>query len=211
MEVAILACRVVCISRSLAAGGEEVGLTVAKELGFRYADEKIIIRAAEKAGVSPELVADAERTPSLIARILESMARTPPSPEGWFGAAILPPNTRPDYESLIEKVVRETANEGNVVIVAHGASLTLGDLRGVLRVLVTASPAVRSERLVREAKLDEQAAKKAVDESDHQRREYLQRFHNVRRELPTHYDLVINTDVLTVPLAAGLIASAAKG
>ena len=206
-----MACRVVCISRSLAAGGEEVGLTVAKELGFRYADEEIIIRAAKKAGVSQELVADAERTPSLIARILESMARTPPSPEGWIGAAILPSNTRPDYESLIEKVVRETANEGNVVIVAHGASITLGDLRGVLRVLVTASPAVRSERLVREAKLDEQAAKKAVDESDHQRREYLRRFYKVRQELPTHYDLVVNTDSLASPLAARLIVSAAKG
>jgi hypothetical protein len=206
-----MACRVVCISRSLAAGGEEVGLTVAKELGFRYADEEIIIRAAKKAGVSQELVADAERTPSLIARILESMARTPPSPEGWSGTAILPSNTTTDYGSLIEKVVRETANEGNVVIVAHGASITLGDLRGVLRVLVTASPAVRSERLVREAKLDEQAAKKAVDESDRQRREYLRRFYKVRQELPTHYDLVVNTDSLASPLAARLIVSAAKG
>jgi cytidylate kinase len=70
---------------------------------------------------------------------------------------------------------------------------------------------VRAERLAHESKLDEQAAKKAVDESDRQRREYLRRFHNVRQELPTHYDLVINTDVLIVPLAAGLIVSAARG
>ena len=204
-------CRVICVSRSLGSGGEEIGRTVAKELGFRYADEEIIVRAAEKAGVSPETVAEVEHTPGLIARILESIARTPPSPEGWSGAAILPPNTRPDYESLIEKVVRETANEGNVVIVAHGASITLGDLRGVLRVLVTASPAVRSERLVRDAKLDKQAARKAIDESDHQRREYLRRFYKVRQELPTHYDLVVNTDSLASPLAARLIVSAAKG
>ena len=206
-----MTCRVVSISRSLGAGGEEIGRTVAKELGFRYADEEIITGAAEKAGVTPETVAQAEHTPSLIARILESIARTPPSPEGWTGAAILPPNTSPDYESLIEKVVRETANEGNVVIVAHGASIPLGDLRGVLRVLVTGSPEVRAERLAREAKLDEQAAKKAIDESDHQRREYLRRFYNVRQELPTHYDLVVNTDILASPLAARLIAGAAKG
>jgi cytidylate kinase len=147
----------------------------------------------------------------LIARILESMARTPPSPEGWSGAAILPSNIRPDYESLIEKVVRETANEGNVVIVAHGASISLGDLTSVLRVLVTASPTVRAERLVREAKLDEQAARKAIDESDHQRREYLRRFYKIRQELPTHYDLVVNTDSLASPLAARLIVGAANG
>ena len=202
---------VICISRSLGSGGEEIGRIVAGELGFRYADEEIVTRAAEKAGVTPGTIAQAEHTPSLIARILESMARTPPSPEGWSGAAILSPNIRPDYESLIEKVVRETANEGNVVIVAHGASITLGDLRGVLRVLVTASPAVRSERLVSEAKLDERAARKAIDESDDQRREYLRRFYKVRQELPTHYDLVVNTDSLASPLAARLIVSAAKG
>ncbi len=206
-----MSCRVICISRSLGASGEEIGRRVAKELEFRYADEEIIIKAAEKAGVSPETVAQAEHTPSLIARILESMARTPPTPEGWSGAAILPSNSMLDYGSLIEKVVRETANEGDVVIVAHGASIPLGDLSGVLRVLVTASPAVRVERLAHESKLDEQAAKKAVVESDRQRREYLRRFHNVRTELPTHYDLVINTDVLTVPLATRLIVSAAKG
>ncbi len=107
--------------------------------------------------------------------------------------------------------MRETANEGSVVIVAHAASIPLGDLTGVLRVLVTASPAVRAERLVSQANLDEQAAKKAVEESDHQRREYLRRFYKVRQEFPTQYDLVVNTDSLASPLAARLIVSAAKG
>jgi cytidylate kinase len=203
--------KVICISRSLGSGGEEIGRIVAKELAFRYADEEIIIRAAEKADVSPETVAQAEHTPSLIARILESMARTPPSPEGWSGTAILPSNTTTDYGSLIERVVRETAIEGDVVIVAHGASVPLAEIEGVLRVLVTASPAVRAERLAHESKLDEQAAKIAVDESDRQRREYLRRFYKVRQELPTHYDLVVNTDSLASPLAARLIVSAAKG
>ncbi len=184
---------------------------VAKELGFRYADEEIIIKAAEKAGVSPETVAQAERTPSLIARVLESMARTPPSPEGWSGAAILPPDTTLDYESLIEKVVRETANEGDVVIVAHGAGVPLADTEGLLRVLVTASPEVRVKRHGSDSGLEESAAKKAIEESDRQRREYLKRFYEVGRELPTHYDLVVNTDALTVPLAAQLVVSAAKG
>jgi cytidylate kinase len=76
---------------------------------------------------------------------------------------------------------------------------------------VTASPRVRAERLGREAKVEAAEAKKTVAESDRQRKEYLRRFYNVRQELPTHYDLVINTDVLTVPQAAKLVVSAAKG
>jgi cytidylate kinase len=211
LEVTVVSTRVVCISRSLAAGGEEIGRRVARELGLRFADEEIIVRAAEKAGVSPELVAEAEHTSSLITRILEYMGQTPVDPVGWSASAVLQAPTKTSYHGLIERMVRETANEGDVVIVAHGASVPLVGTKGLLRVLVTASPRVRAERLAREVKVDAAEAKKAIAESDRQRKEYLRRFYNVRQELPTHYDLVINTDVLTLPQAARLVVSAAKG
>ncbi len=97
------------------------------------------------------------------------------------------------------------------MIVAHGASVPLAEMEGVLRVLVTASAGVRVERHASDAGLEEAAAKKSIEESDRQRREYLRRFYEVGRELPTHYDLVVNADVLSVRLAARLVASAAKG
>jgi cytidylate kinase len=86
----------------------------------------------------------------------------------------------------------------------------LAGTSGVLRVLVTASPEVRAGRLAQEANLSDTAAKKALAESDRQRKEYLRRFYSLGSELPTHYDLVVNTDVLTVPLATRLIVSAAR-
>ena len=204
-------CRVICISRSLGAGGEEVGRMVATELGFRYADEEIIVTAAERAGVSPDTVAQVERTPRLIERILESMARTPPDPEGWSGAALAASTDRSVYEGLIERVIREAASEGNVVIVAHGASVPLAGSKGVLRVLVTGSREPRVKRVAEREGLADAPAKNAVTESDRQRKDYLRRFYGVGHELPTHYDLVVNTDVLALPLAAKLIVSAAKG
>lgn len=205
-----MTCRVVCISRSLGAGGEEIARIVAKKLGFRYTDEEIIIRAAEQAGVSPKSAAQAEQTPGLIARILEAMASSP-DVVGWSSYAALPSQAEPAYEGLFERVIRETAKAGNVVIVAHGASVPLAGMSGLLRVFVTASPAVRAERLAGEGNLDEGRAKKAIQDSDRQRRDYLRRFYDVRQELPTHYDLVVNTDSLTLPQAAQLIVSAAKG
>ena len=205
-----MACRVITISRSLAAGGEEIGRIVAGELGFRYTDEEIIVRAAEKAGVSPETVAQVEHTPGLIVRVLESIASTP-DPVGWSSYPALPSHALPAYEGLLERVVRETAKEGKVVIVAHAASIPLAGTSGLLRVSVTASPAVRAERLARGGDLDASQARKAIGDSDRQRREYLRRFYNVRQEIPTHYDLVVNTDVLTLPQAARVIVSAAKG
>ncbi len=208
-----MACSVVAISRSLGAGGEEIGRGVARELGFRCADEEIIARAAEEAGVSPETVAQVEHTPALITRILEAMGRAPTDPadpQGWLASATLVPERASHYEDLIERVVRETAKEGNVVILAHGASIGLAGMDGLLRVFVTASPDVRAGRVAQGAGVGVEDAKKAVKDSDRERRDYLHRFYGVREEGPTHYDLVINTDALTVPQAVQLIVGAAR-
>lgn len=205
-----MACRVICISRFMGAGGEEIGRTVAQDLGFRYADDEIITRAAETAGVTPETIAEIEHAPGLALRILAGMARIAADTQAWTSYLALLAETSPSYQRLIEQVIRETANAGDVVIVAHGASIPLAGMGGLLRVLVTAAPATRAERLAREAGLIEREARKAVQESDRQRRDYLRRFYAVRQELPLHYDLVINTDALAPAGAAQVVLSAAK-
>ena len=48
-----------------------------------------------------------------------------------------------------------------------------------------------------------------MKESDAGRRDYLKRFYKIDEELPTHYDLIVNTDVLSVEQAADLISRAA--
>ena len=100
-----MTCSVITISRTLAAGGEEIGFTAAMELGFRYADEEIIVRAAETAGVSPQTVAAIEHTPGLVTRILEAMARAPADPEGAAYPAFIG-ESREGYQGLIERVIQ---------------------------------------------------------------------------------------------------------
>jgi cytidylate kinase len=204
-----MASRVVCVSRTLGAGGEEVARLVADALGFRFVDDEIILRAAESAGVSPETVAQAESTPSLITRIVESLGKAPLADPGMM--VLQPTPSSPSYTKLIERVIRQTADEGNVVIVAHGASIPLAGEDGVLRILVTASPEVRAQRLATNGAGDERAAKKAVEDSDRERGKFLQRFYGVNHEHPTHYDLTINTDAIGAPRVAQLVAQAARG
>ena len=52
-------------------------------------------------------------------------------------------------------------------------------------------------------------AAREVKGSDAARRDYLKRFYGIDAELPTHYDLVVNTDVLSIDQAADLITHAA--
>jgi len=202
-----MGCKVISISRALAAGGEEIGRDVASRLGFRFVDDEIVAHAAQQAGVSPETIEKVERTPPLIDRILKYIG-TVPVDSGAFVPA--PSQHSPAFEAFIEQVIRQTAAQGDVVIVAHAASIPLAGTTGLLRVLITGSPEARGSRLAASLSTDESKAKKAISDSDRERRDYLQRFYNVREEQPTHYDIVLNTDVLSFSTAADLIVAAAQ-
>ena len=202
-------CRVIAISRTLGAGADEVGELAATKLGFRYVNNQVIDWAAERAGVSPTTIEKTEHTPPLIERILQYLGNA--GVEAGH-AAYVPPPVEPSasYERLIERVIRETAAAGDVVIVAHGASIPLAGSPGLLRVFVTASPDIRALRMSQEAGVKESDAAKMIDRSDRERREFLQRFYEVKEELPTRYDIVINTDLIAKETAADLIVEAAR-
>jgi cytidylate kinase len=199
---------VISISRAMAAGGDDVARAVAEKMGFRFIDDEIIEVAADKAGVSPSTIASVERTPSLIDRILKHLGNNPiEAGHGAYVPVVL--NASESYEGLIAQVIRETAQAGKVVILAHGASIALRDVPGVFRALVTGSPEVRAARYGRDRGLKDSDALKEIDKSDRARREFLQRLYNVHHELPSHYDIVVNTDRIALNAAAGLIATAA--
>lgn len=110
--------------------------------------------------------------------------------------------------SLIQASIRRTAAAGRAVIVAHAASIALADNESIVRVLVTGSPETRTRRLAEEEQIDENEAAGRIDRSDRGRADYIKRFYGVERELPSHYDLVVNTDRLSSENAAALILEA---
>ena len=209
---------VVCISRTTAAGGENVGQVVAQRLGFRYVDEQIIELAAQQAQVEPALVAKAEHRQPLLQRLLEKMTMGGQLAGSVSRATGVPVVASPapdrayanDLRMMIRAAIHEVAGAGQVVIVAHAASMALGSTEGVLRVLVTASTHTRIRRVVEFERIIEAEAERRIAASDRERQEYFQRFYQLHQELPTHYDLVINTDVLTAAQAASVILAAAQ-
>jgi cytidylate kinase len=204
---------VICISHETGAGGNEVGRLVAEQLGFRYVDEELVARAAAKGGVEAGDIADEERRRSRLARILDEMALGSGA-EAWAMGGFVPPvagavPTSDELRGFVREAIEETAAQGNAVIVAHAASHAIGPREDALRVLITASPQTRASRLAETEGLDASGAARAVKDADAARADYLRRFHDVRDELPTHYDLVLNTDMLPLERVASLISSAA--
>jgi cytidylate kinase len=216
-----MSARVICLSRTLGAYGVEIGKTVADRLGFRYVDEEIVIKAAQKENLDPNEVAAVEVRKPFLQRLLEAMDRTAvlesiaASPENpgvitYSPDLALPLHTPSDYRELIVETIHETADQGKVVIVAHAAAMALGARPDTLRVLITGSLETRARRIAAVTEMDEQEAIRATKDSDSQRRDYFKRFYKLSEELPTHYDLVVNTDTLTPGQAVDAILSAAR-
>lgn len=212
-----MAYRVVCISYVMAGGGEPIGQLLAERLGFRYVDSEIIALAAERAGLEPAVVRDVEQHKGLLARLTDALIAPPTkvqsylSRHGYYaeGAPTQTPPPAEELRRLIQEAIFAIAERGNVVIVAHGASMALAGRPDVLRIHVTASVATRIARLWAPNKLiSEEEYAKAIAESDHQRAMYLARFYDIHEESPTRYDLVVNTDALGLEPAVAAIAGA---
>jgi cytidylate kinase len=206
--------RVICISRVTGAGGGEVGRMVADTLGYRLVDEEIIQQAAASGGVSVEELADTERRQKFLEGLVRNLAvggGAASLMHGGTGVVDLGSGADPkSLRALIQKSIQETAEQGDVVIVSHAASYALTGAADVLRVLVTASPETRAERLAQAESVDDKRATKAIADSDAQRAAYLKRFYSVGDELPTHYDLSLNSDSLTTQLMSDLVVRAAS-
>jgi cytidylate kinase len=205
--------RVICISRALHSGAEETAAQVAQQLGFRCVDEEIVARAAERQNLDPEQVADEERRKSFFAQLFEYIGRAGSLGGVEMVASPHPGGALPHSEDLrryIREAIVETAEQGNVVIVAHAASHALGARGDVLRVLVSGSSHARARRLAAAEGKSLPAALQSIEDSDAARADYLQRFYEVKGESPEHYDLIVSTDVLTPTQVAEVILAAAR-
>jgi cytidylate kinase len=201
--------RVVTVSHATGAGGSAVAHAVAAKLGFRYMDEDIIAVAAQKQGVDAALVADTERRKTFVERLIAGLAEAV-NPAAMGGGTLVTETVTPDasLRTLIIDAIRETADRGNAVIVSHGASIPLAGRADTLRVFVTASVDTRVRRVAQSGGTRDAA--RFVGDNDVARADYLQRFYDIEQELPTHYDLVINTDALSFDEAADIIAAVAR-
>ena len=207
--------RVICIARIQGAGGDDIGRMVADGLGYRLVDEEIVQRAAESEGIAVEELAEVERRRSVIDRLLESLALAGSSDAYMVGVApSVPPLTAMidprSLRALIQRSIHETADGGGVVIVSHAASYALAGRPDVLRVLVTASPATRLARIAEANGLDDKKATKAMESDDAGRADYLKKFYDVSQESPSHYDLVLNSDLLSADVISSIVTMAAR-
>jgi cytidylate kinase len=181
----------ITISRQLGSQGCEIARTAQSRLGCQLAWRDMINEAGRRAG-TPEIALDC----------IDEL--------GMFGMKI-PPQKRMLYKQAMEEVIRGLASQGNVIILGRAGQAILRDFPYVLHVRVTAPKMLRAERIAQKHGIPLPGALAQVEASDRTRRLYVKRFYNIRWDDPALYDLIINTEHISIETAAIMIAESVSG
>ena len=204
---------VITVTRQYASGGSEIGRLVVERLGdgWTLIDNEFVDQVAHRAGLSRDEVArHEERAPGLLERLARTLAVA--SPELFITTAALP-RVEEDEATIVqltERMIREAASEGRAVLVGRGAQALLAQRPDALHVYVVASKPWRMKLAVDRLGVDPARVGQLVEETDHQRDQYVKTYYGRHRQDPTVYDLVLNAEKLGIEGAAELVVAEAR-
>ena len=183
----------ITISRSLGSGGTEVGFLVARELGWRFCDRRILRQAAQAVGVpSATLRAQDEHFCGYLKQLLGYLAMA--SPETPY----TPPPDLPIYSKDLFEVERrimlKLVQAGPSVLVGRGGFFALKDYPAALHVRIRADLAYRVQFLLDRGKApDPLAAERAIKASDRDRGAFIRGISGQDWHDPKHFQLLLDT------------------
>jgi cytidylate kinase len=187
---------IVTMSHEMGAGGPEIGQQVAERLNYKYVDHELISETAHRYGLLEEK--------------LEHLDETKPSLFERFDA-----ETR-RYITAMQTALYEFAEQDRVVLMGRGGQWLLRGIPHVLRVRVMAPFELRVKRLATKLSgpMGEQPSQRTVTDmvrrDDTEKAGRMRYLYEVEVADPAMYDLVINTEKLSMAAAVELIAGAAR-
>ena len=183
---------IVTITHETGSGGPEIGIELAKRLGWRYVDRDMLSEAAHRYGVGEDKLTELdEKKPSLFER---------------FDV-----ETR-QYTTVIQSAVLDIAEKDNVVINSRGGQVLLRGISHALRVFVIAPFELRVKRVMKKMAgqaqegVDVRTTVEMVRHSDQEKHGRIRYLYNVDWSDPALYDLVLNTEKLSVEAGVEVLA-----
>ncbi len=176
---------IITISREMGSGGIPIAHKAAEKLGYTLVDGEMLMKVAEKYGLSAEALEKADEKPPAFVEKQDSQVEV-------------------DLHQ-IELIILEYALKGNVIIYGRGGQDLLQEIDSVFRVRVIAPFDLRVERWAEREWLDPDLARKLVRRSDQQRAGFIKYYFDRDWEDPLGYDLIINTERITEETAVQLI------
>ncbi len=195
---------VITIGRQFGSGGRELGKMLAKRFGIEYYDKKLLLEAAQYAGLSPELFErNDERMPNLMGSSLTFSMGYGQLP--WYNGTAM--TTDSIYNSLTEVMTR-LADTRPCVIVGRSADYVLRD-HPVAKVslFVHAPMEERIKRIMNRAdKTHEKEARILAEKTDKLRASYYNFYTDKKWGDAASYDLTFDSSVLPLDGICDIIA-----
>ncbi len=192
----------------------EIGELIAHKLNIDYVDREIIAGVAERLRRPSTSIAEREMPSStLMGHIAEALTKTSYMVGDSLCTGIYSPLWEIplddiNYLSGLEYVIKELAGSQSIVIRGRGSQFILKDFPGAFHVLIVAPVEVRVKRVMERLKLNEEDARKEIARVDDGSCQFVKRYFKANIADPVNYDIVINTNHLSIEGAASIIVDA---
>ena len=186
---------IITISRETGAGGSEIARRLAEELKMDLMGGQIIERVAKNAKMSTNVVETLDekavsRVDSMINSLLVSRHLSPDS-----------------YLRHLTWVLGTIGEHGNAIIVGRGANFVLSKEKA-FRIRFVAPKEYRIQHFVKSRGMTTTEATKYVEKRDEDRMGYIKNYFKANAADPSHYDMVINTEMTGIEGAVKIVVEA---
>jgi cytidylate kinase len=208
---------VITISKQHGAGGKDIALALARELGCEVVDKSLIIKVAQQARVGTDRVENFDQEHySSIDKYLSGIFLANPAlfgPGSFDFPATSSAGLMADQEffnaqkylTLTQALIKELYQKGNVVLVGRGGQLLLADKNDCLHLRLCAPLEYRIRRVMEKAGVGEKEAGEKIHSRDKSRASYIKDHYQRDWNDPGLYHLTINTQRVPVETTIALV------
>ena len=180
----------ITISEMFGTNGQKIAKGVSEVLKYSFYGEEELFKAADEMGFLPDVKKLDERSPAFLEKLLSEKPKM--------------------YLDRLQSVIYEVAKKGDAVFFGRGSQLMLRSFNCAFHILVTGSMERRIKRVMEEKQVEKEVAETMINRSDHDKKGFLHFAFNEDWLNPQLYDLILNTDKLSLDSAVKMIVDAAK-
>ena len=199
----------ITVARQYGSGGREIGIRVAELLGIKAYDKELITMAAQKSGVSSEVLGDADE------KATSSLLYTLALGSSFYTSASTHVNVPINDQLFLvqSEIIRDIAAQENCVIVGRCSDYVLRAHENKLRVFIYAPMPERCARLAErnpEKCKTEKDARDLATRTDKRRINYYNYYTGKKWGAMENYDVMIDSSLFGVEGTAQMIADIAR-
>ena len=184
---------VITVSREFGSGGRYVGRLIADKLGIKLYDKDLIVKLAEKTGLSEEYIENNEQKRDSLALLNN----------GYYSGL----NNADDLFIEESEIIKDIAEKESCVIIGRCSDFILKENKNVLRVFISSSMKDKLDRAVNIYGFDKKNAEKEIKKIDKLRSNHYKYYTGGEWSNASNYDICMNSDLYGVEKTADIICN----